>query len=128
MRRATLAPLLLAFTLLACQHANTVVLSSGEAVNAAGERFIQTADLMKQARDAGAVTPDAYGKWVAFATRFKAAYPLLVDAWQITATANDAIAAGKIFDALGVLAQELAVFYYDAVAAVAVFAGKDGGP
>lgn len=126
MRALALALALL--SLGACKHADTIVLSSGEAVNAAGERFIQTADFMRQARDAGAVSPEAYGKWAVFAQRFKVTYPLLVDAWQITATANDAVAAGKIFDALGVLAQELAEFYFDAVAAVATFTGKDGGP
>lgn len=110
-----------------CKHATTVVLATGESVNAAGERFVQTASLMRQARDAGALSAETYGRWAEFAKRFKAVYPLLVDAWQITATANDAVAAGKIFEALGELAQELATFYYDALAAVAALAGKDGG-
>lgn len=100
---------------------HSVILGTEQSLINVGETFLSTAAAFKAANAEGAVTPEEYAAWVSFGTKFKATYGPLVDAWEVANTANDAALAGKLYDSIGVLVDELAKFATDVAAAVAAW-------
>lgn len=87
----------------ACTHTQAYV-ATGESLVTLGETFVATGHLMDSALDKGAVTPEQYRRWAAFAHYFKPTYDVAADRWLH----SDDTAAQHAAAVLAALSAELA--------------------
>lgn len=100
---------------------------TGATLDGLGTTFVATGDLFNRGLKAGAVTPEEYRVWAAFAVRFKASYPVAVDLWRASSTVEDAATTEKVTAILQGFSAELGALFADVTRAWTVFASKDGG-
>ena len=91
-----------------CAHQQPLIVT-GSALVGLADQFVATAEVMDNALENKAITPDTYKQWVVFGKKFQRAYPLVVALWQAASTSDDA----KLVANVITLANELALELWD---------------
>lgn len=86
------------------------LLITTNSLNMVGEQFLAVHAAMEIAADNGKITPEQYGKWVEFGTKFQAAYPAARQLWKIAVLTGDAILEKQATEMLSTLIPELLKF------------------
>lgn len=127
LRLVPLLALLLAPSCATTAPQATVILTSGRSIDLAGKEFVTAAKAFRTAHEQGAITEEQWRGWLAFATRYKATWTLVEDAWTAAATVEDYATAGRLYEALGALALELGKYIADVNAAMDAYKSSAGG-
>lgn len=87
-KRTATALLLSSLLVLSCKHSDPFIIT-GASIDLIGQQFIATNKLMSEALDSNLITQFKYDEWKKFALVFQKGYPVLVDMWDVAASAED---------------------------------------
>lgn len=93
-----------------CVSGAKALIVSGEALNAAGQQFVQVAGLYNDMLDKGVITPEQYRPWKTFGGHFQFAFPKAVQLWTDARAAHDAEKERQAETLIRSLTTDLAVF------------------
>lgn len=120
--------MLLAALAFNCAGTSPTVISAA-ALDGLGATYETTGAIFNDGLKSGAISPETYTKWAAFAVRFRASYPVARDLWKASAKVEDADTNAKVTALIAGFAAELDDLLRDGLAARNAFLSShpDGG-